>query len=84
MAKIRRIGNDHQAPFQVVFLLFLYQVVTRGENKLPHGQYTSDPQYSDIFWTPYKMTSRGGRLEVPQPLNPPYRGGQSIFWGGYY
>ena len=46
MAKIRRIGHDHHAPFQVVLvvvvlllLLLLHlknQAVTRGENKLPH------------------------------------------------
>ena len=36
-----------------------FQAVTRGENKLPHAQYTSDPQYFYRFWTPYKMTNRG-------------------------
>ena len=41
-------------------LAFLgYKAVTRGKNKLPHGQYTSDPQYVYRLWTPYKMTSRG-------------------------
>ena len=68
MAKIRGIGHDHQAPFWVVLLLVVLlvvlvvvrgQAVTRGENKLPHGQYTLDPQYFYLFWTPYKMTSRG-------------------------
>jgi hypothetical protein len=45
----------------LLFLLFLlrYQAVTRSENKLPHAQYTSDPQYFDSFRTPYKMTIRG-------------------------
>ena len=37
MAKIQRIGHDHQAPFWVV-LVAQGQAVTRGENKLPHGQ----------------------------------------------
>ena len=44
----------------LVFLLLLlgFQAVTQGENKLPHAQYTSDPQYFYRFWTPYKMTIR--------------------------
>ena len=48
MAKIRRIGHYHQAPFLVVFVVIVlvgFQAVTRGENKLRHAQYTSDPQY---------------------------------------
>ena len=56
MAKIRRIGHDHQAPFLVLLGI---SSVTRGENKLPHAQYTPDPQYFYRFWTPYKMTIRG-------------------------
>ena len=38
MAKIRRIGHDHHAPFRMVVLVLLLrnQAVTRGENKLPH------------------------------------------------
>ena len=36
-----------------------FQAVTRGENKLPHAQYTSDPQYYYRFWTPYKIIIRG-------------------------
>ena len=61
MAKIQRIGHDHQAPFWhlLVGVVVENQAVTRSENKLPHAQYTSDPQYFDRFWTPYKMTSRG-------------------------
>ena len=47
MAQIHRIGHDHQAPFWCVVLVLVlgYKAVTRGENKLPHGQYTLDPQY---------------------------------------
>ena len=46
MAQIRRIGHDHHTPFWgVVVVLLGYQAVTRGKNKLPHGQYTLDPQY---------------------------------------
>ena len=51
MAKIRRIGHDHHAPFQVDLVLvvlllavFKNQAVTQGKNKLPHDYYTSDPQ----------------------------------------
>ena len=54
MAQIHRIGHDHHTPFWgvvVVVLLLGYQAVTRGENKLPHGQYTLDPQYFYILWT---------------------------------
>ena len=43
MAKIRRIGHDHHAPFQVdlvlvvlVLVVLKNQAVTRGQNKLPH------------------------------------------------
>ena len=45
MAKIRRIGHDHQVPFWVLVLLLGYQAVTRGKNKVPHTQYTLDPQF---------------------------------------
>ena len=50
MAKIQMIGHDHHAPFWLVLVLIVvvvlgYQAVTRGKNKLPHGQYTLDPQY---------------------------------------
>ena len=44
MAMIQRIGHDHQAPFWLVVLVG-NQAVTRGENKLPHAQYTLGPQY---------------------------------------
>ena len=56
MAKIQRIGHDHQAPFLVVIVIVVhgFQAVTRGKNKLPHAQYTSDPQYFYRFWIPYK------------------------------
>ena len=49
-------------PFGMLFLflfLLMYQAVTRSENKLPHAQYNSDPQYFYRFWTPYKMTISG-------------------------
>ena len=60
MAQIRRIGHDIQAPFWVVVVLVIQrQALTQGENKLPQGQFTLDPQYFYRFWTPYKMTSRG-------------------------
>ena len=46
MAKIRMIGHDHQAPFWLFLVVVLgYQAVTRGENRLPHTQYTLDPPY---------------------------------------
>ena len=43
------IGHDHQAPFWHLLLVVLLvvlgnKVVTRGENKLPHAQYTAEPQ----------------------------------------
>ena len=60
MAKIQRIGHVHQAPFWLVVVLLLgYQAVTRGENKLPYGQYTLDPQYFYRFWTSKLVTNRG-------------------------
>ena len=48
IAQIRRIGHDHQAPFwHLVVVLFVFvlrnKAVRGGENKLPHGQYTLDP-----------------------------------------
>ena len=50
-------------PFGILLFLFFfflrYQAVTRSEIKLPHAQYTLDPQYFYRFWTPYKMTIRG-------------------------
>ena len=45
MAKIRRIGHDHQAPFWHLVLVVEYQALTQSENKLPHAQYTLKPQY---------------------------------------
>ena len=63
MAKIQRIGNDHQAPFWHIVLLVLLLVgneaVTRGENKLPHEQYTLEPEDFYRLLTPYKVTTRG-------------------------
>ena len=32
-------------PLGLFFFFLGYQAVTQGKNKLPHGQYTSDPQY---------------------------------------
>ena len=50
MAKIQRIGHDHQAPFLVVLgvvlgvvLVLGFQAVTRGKNKLPNDYYTLNP-----------------------------------------
>ena len=43
----------------VVVVVLGFQAVTQGENKLPHAQYTTDPQYFYRFWTPYKKTIRG-------------------------
>ena len=45
MAMMQRIGIDYQAPFWLVVLVVGNQAVTQGENKLPHAQYTLDPQY---------------------------------------
>ena len=84
MAEIRRIGHDHYTPFQVVLVLVgENQAVTRGENKLPHDYYTSDPQDFYKFWTPYKTTNRGADKRCPQPPNPPYGGGANRFAGAY-
>ena len=47
------------AVLALVLVVLGFQAVTRGENKLPHAQYTLDPQYIYTFWTPYKMTIRG-------------------------
>ena len=52
-------------PFGMLFLR--YQAVTRSENKLPHAQYTSDPQYFYRFWTPYKITISGVDKRCPRP-----------------
>ena len=50
MAKIQRIGHDHKAPFWHLLLVGdENQAVTRSENRLPHAQFTSDPQYFDRF-----------------------------------
>ena len=43
MAKIRRIGHDSHSPFWGGMVTI--RAVTRGEKKLPHTQYTSDPKY---------------------------------------
>ena len=43
LAKIQRIGHDHQAPFWHV-VVGENLAVTRGKNKLPHAQYTSEPK----------------------------------------
>ena len=51
--------------FLVVVVVVLASSVTRGENKLLHAQYTPDPQYFYIFWTPYKLTIRGADLKCP-------------------
>ena len=66
MAKISRIGHDHQGPFWLVVVFGLgYQAVTRGENKLPHGQYNLDPNIFTDSGHPIKL------LEVPpNPLTP--------------
>ena len=53
--------------------------MTRGENKLPHAQYTPDPQYFYRFWTPYKMTLEGLIKGAPDPPDPPPYGGAKIF-----
>ena len=36
-----------------------FSFTLHGKNKLPHAQYTLDPQYFYRFLTPYKMTIRG-------------------------
>ena len=45
MAKIQRIGHDHQAPVWHVLVVVLLgnQAVRLSKNKLPHTQYTSEP-----------------------------------------
>ena len=84
MVKIRRIGHDHQAPFWHVLLLLLLsanQAVTRGENKLPHAQYTSEPQDFAESEPPIKLLLGGLIRCGPNPSNPPYRGAKLFFWG---
>ena len=43
MAKIKKIGNDQQAPFWHLVVGW-NQAVTQDKNKIPHEQYNSDPQ----------------------------------------
>ena len=57
--------------FLLLFLLFLYQAVTQGKNKPPHGQCTSDPRYFYKFWNPYTITSSGPIRSAPTPSTPP-------------
>ena len=50
MAMLQRMGHDHQAQFWLVVVLVLgNQAVTQGKNKLPHAQYTLDPNFFDRF-----------------------------------
>ena len=46
-------------PFGFFFLFLGYLAMTRSENKLPCGQYTSHPQYFYKFWTPIKLDGVG-------------------------
>ena len=59
MAKIQRIGHDHQAPFWHLLLLGENQAVTRGENKLPHDYYTLNPQVFTDSEPPIKLLIGG-------------------------
>ena len=48
MAQIHRIGHDHQAPFQVVVVVFV--PISSGDmRQKPHGQYSSDPNIVTDF-----------------------------------
>ena len=55
MAKIQRIGLTYSHPF-LLLLFFGYKEVTRGKNKLPYAQYTSDPKDSE---SPLKILAGG-------------------------
>ena len=51
MGIIQMISHDHQAPFWLVLVVLLgNQVVTRGENKLSHAQYTMEPIFFFFFY----------------------------------
>ena len=70
LAKIRGIGLYQQAPFwHDVVLVVGNQALTRDGNKLPHAQYTLDPQYFYRFGQPYK-TTRGLIRGSLHPLIP--------------
>ena len=77
MAKIRRIGHDHHAHFQVVLVVVTNQAVTRGENKLPHEYYTLDPQIFTDSEPPIKLLIGGLIRGAPDPPLPP-----KYFFGG--
>ena len=60
MAKIRRIGHDHQPPIWGVVVVTVG--ISSGDTR--QKQATTWPIYLGPhifyrFWTPYKMTSRG-------------------------
>ena len=86
MAKIRRIGHYHQAPFRVVVLNVLVvvlvenQVVTQGGNKLPHPDLPSTDclschrQYCTPFGQEqrkdYKLYLHWGRVHPESTSSP--------------
>ena len=87
MAKIQRIGNDHQAPFWHIVLLVLFllvvgnEAVTGGKNKLPHEQYTLEPTIFTNYEPPLKLLIGGLTRCGPDPPNPPYGGAKVFVWG---
>ena len=55
--------------------------VTRGENKLPHAQYTLEPKPFTEYEPPIKLLLGGLIRGAPHPPNPPPMGGPKyILW----
>ena len=90
MDKIQKIGHYHRALFWVLNVLVLVQgqAVTHGKNKLPHGQYTSDPKY--IYIHIFFFTDCGPAIKwlvgglITSALTPPIEGGVKVFLGGVW
>ena len=49
MAKIHRIGHDHQAPFQVVALVVVLIVVVQGHEAKTNYHMANIPQTTNIL-----------------------------------
>ena len=80
MAKIGRIGHDHQALFQILHVVVLVVLLlisggdTRQKQTTTWPIYLRPPRFLKIL-DPYKMTSKGPIRSAPTPLNPPYKSG---------
>ena len=76
MAKIRRSGHDHQAPFCMFLLLFLLGIKRCRKAKtsfsMPNIPWTPNIFYR--FIKPYQITSRGADQRLLDPPSLPYGG----------